>query len=560
MTLTPREWALLETLAAQPFRAFTRAELIERVFGDEAGVLERTVDAHVMNLRRRIETGCGQAGAHRDRVRRRLPLRGRAVRLSLRAQLTLAIVLVTLAVVAFVLASSRRQLVEEFARVDGVNDTSYVATAAAWLEAWYPDVRDFNWPGADSVLATLQRPPGIELVLQSMSGVVVAATRPDLRHAELSGGGNGAAHKPVVLTMRGGADGTLVRLMFDSPPSRQLHGPDGRLVGTVYSFYMPRPRHGLRVVADPARGLVGRVLLAPLLGGALLSIVLLFFAVSRLLAPLRAVTDATRRLAAGDRAARVTVAGASEVADLSHAFNRMAESLERSETTRRQMVSDVAHELRTPLTNLRCRLEAMQDGLAAADAAALRALHDETLLLARLVEDLQLLSLADAGRLPLERQRVDLREVAEGAITALAPRAETAGVGISLAAGAVTFADCDPARIGQVFRNLLANALAHTPRGGDILVTVESRDGSAWSTVRDSGEGIAPEHLPHVFDRFWRADAARTREKGGAGLGLAIVRQLVELHGGEVSATSVPGEGATFRVRLPLVASFTPSS
>ena len=242
VTLTPREWALLETLAAQPFRAFTRAELIERVFGDEAGVLERTVDAHVMNLRRRIETGCGQAGAHRDRVRRRLPLRGRAVRLSLRAQLTLAIVLVTLAVVAFVLASSRRQLVEEFARVDGGNDTSYVATAAAWLEAWYPDVRDFTWPGADSVLATLQRPPGIELVLQSMSGVVVAATRSDLRHAELSGGGNGAAHKPVVLTVRDGSSGALMRLMFDSPPSRQLHGPDGRLVGTVYSFYMPRPR------------------------------------------------------------------------------------------------------------------------------------------------------------------------------------------------------------------------------------------------------------------------------------------------------------------------------
>ena len=273
---------------------------------------------------------------------------------------------------------------------------------------------------------------------------------------------------------------------------RHAHAADVRLTAEPPAAWARRPArgHGLLLLyaaaptrpaassLDPARGLVGRVLLAPLLGGALLSIVLLFFAVSRLLAPLRAVTDATRRLAAGDRAARVTVAGASEVADLSHAFNRMAESLERSETTRRQMVSDVAHELRTPLTNLRCRLEAMQDGLAAPDAAALRALHDETLLLARLVEDLQLLSLADAGRLPLERQRVDLREVAEGAITALAPRAETAGVSISLAAGAATFADCDPARIGQVFRNLLANALAHTPRGGDIRVTVEARDGS----------------------------------------------------------------------------------
>ena len=190
MTLTPREWALLETLAAQPFRAFTRAELIERVFGDEAGVLERTVDAHVMNLRRQDRAGCGQAGAHRDRVRRRLPLRGRAVRLSLRAQLTLAIVLVTLAVVAFVLASSRRQLVEEFARVDGGNDTSYVATAAA--HGLKPGIRTCAtspgraptacWPRCSARRAS-------SWCCSRCSGVVVAATRPDLRHAELSGAG-----------------------------------------------------------------------------------------------------------------------------------------------------------------------------------------------------------------------------------------------------------------------------------------------------------------------------------------------------------------------------------
>jgi two-component system sensor histidine kinase BaeS len=229
----------------------------------------------------------------------------------------------------------------------------------------------------------------------------------------------------------------------------------------------------------------------------------------------------------------------------------MAESLEQSEAVRRQMVSDVAHELRTPLTNLRCRLEAMQDGLAASDATALRALHDETLLLSRLVEDLQLLSLADAGRLPLERQRVDLRELAAAAIAAMAPRAEADGVTLTCAGGPPAVVDCDAARIGQVFRNLIGNALAHTPRGGSVSVAIESRDGRVWAEVRDSGEGIAPEHLSHVFDRFWRADAARTREKGGAGLGLAIVRQLVQLHGGDVTVESVPGEGATFRVALP---------
>jgi two-component system sensor histidine kinase BaeS len=479
------------------------------------------------------------------------------VRLSLRAQLSVAIVLVTLAVVALVLASSRRQLVEEFARFDGGVDTSYVAQAAARLAAVVPHAGGTTWPGADSVLATVQRPPGIELVLQSSSGAVVGATREDLRHADLSGGSRG-----IVLSLHAGSGGTQLRLLFDAPPRRELHAPDGRLIGIVYSFHIPRPGRagGAGAPLDPARGLVRRVLLAPLLGGALLSMALLFFAVSRVLAPLRAVTDATRRLAAGDRASRVPVAGASEVADLALAFNHMAESLERSEATRRQMVSDVAHELRTPLTNLRCRLEAMQDGLAAPDAAALHALHEETLLLSRLVEDLQLLSLADAGRLTLERQRVDVRELAGSAIAAMAPRAEAEGLTLSFADGPPAVADCDPARIGQVFRNLLANALAHTPRGGEVRVTVEAHDGSVFATVRDSGEGIAAEHLPHVFDRFWRADAARTREQGGAGLGLAIVRELVELHGGDITAASPPGEGATLRVRLPGAASFTSPS
>lgn len=479
------------------------------------------------------------------------------MRLSLRAQLTLAIVLVTLAVMALVLASSRRQLVQEFARLDGGGDTTSVAVAAAAIQAWYAPRTRFSWADAERVLTTVKRQPGVELVLQAASGQVVGATRPDLRHAVLMQMGDN-----IVLNVRDQAGGTALRLMFNSVPRRPLFAPDGRAIGALYSFYLPgsAPGAGPGTPRAPSPGLVSRVLVLPLFLGALASIALLFFAVSRLLAPLRAVTDATRRLASGDRAARVPVTGASEMAELSTAFNRMADTLERAEATRRQMVSDVAHELRTPLTNLRCRLEAMQDGLAASDAAGLRALLDETLLLARIVEDLQLLSLADAGRLPFARMRADVRELAAGAVAALAPQAAAAGVALALADGAPAYASCDPARIAQVFRNLLANALAHTPGGGSVRVMVALLDGSVLAEVRDSGEGIAPEHLEHVFDRFWRADAARTREQGGAGLGLAIVRELVKLHGGEVSVVSTPGEGATFRVRLPVAAGFTPPS
>jgi len=477
--------------------------------------------------------------------------------LSLRAQLGLGIVLVTGAIVLLVLASSRRQLVEEFSRLEGGRDTSFVADAAARLAALAPDAHDFTWRGADSVLATVQRPRDVELVLQSSAGAVVAASRDDLRHAQLSGGSGSA----LVLTF-GDREGRTMRLMFNQPPLRQLRGADGSTTGIVYSFYMPhRQPAATGGSGDPVRGAVNRVLLWPVVGGALASVALLFFATSRALSPLGALTRATRRLATGDLASRVPVSGAAELAELSTAFNGMAEALERAEALRRQMVNDVAHELRTPLTNLRCRLEAIQDGLAHADAPALRALHDETLLLGRLIEDLQLLSLAEAGRLPLERSAADLREIAGQAVAAVRPRAETAGVRLQLADGPPVQASVDAARIGQVLRNLLVNAITHTPAGGDVRVSADSRDGAAWLEVRDHGVGLSPAQVAHVFDRFWRADPARERGRDGAGsgLGLAIVRQLVALHGGDVSVSSAPGEGACFRVRLP-AAGFMPSS
>lgn len=517
------------------------------------------------------------------------------MRLSLRVQLGLAIVLVTLAVLALVLASSQRRLVEELYRFDGGGDTTVVTRAARALEDWYPGhVRSsLSWAGADSVLEAVARPPGTELVLMSPAGFVVAASRADLRRATILPGR--AAAEPdtaaaaregtssaTVLSYREPENGALVRLLFDAPRSRELHRADGRYAGRVYAFHFRLAPAQVRqrtlqssaraarpgwlatllgqraprrpdtvsepLAADRLRG----ALVAPLLLGALASMLLLFLAASRALAPLRSLTDATRRLAAGDRTARAHVGGSTEVAELAQSFNAMADSLERSESVRRQMVSDVAHELRTPITNLRCRLEALQDGLASPDAAELRGLHDETLLLQRLVEDLQLLSLADAGRLTLHAGDGDLREIAAAAVAAFAVQAQAQGVELALAPGGSAALTCDAMRIGQVLRNLLANALAHTPAGGRVQVVVEHAGEHSRCSVRDTGSGIAPEQLPHVFERFWRADASRSRAKGGAGLGLAIARQLVELHGGTLTAASTPGEGATFTLTLPV--------
>jgi len=483
------------------------------------------------------------------------------MRLSLRAQIGIAVVIVTGATVLLVLASSRSRLVEEFSRFEGGRDTAFVAEAARQLDAWYPSAHGLAWSGADSVLATLRRPPGLELVLQNAAGQVVAATRPDLRRARLSGGDEPGGSTALVLTVRERDTDRSLRFLFDHPPARRLRGADGRVVGIVYSLYMPR-YGAFPHEREQIRGAVDRGLLLPLLAGALASIVLLVITTTSALSPLRRLTDATRRLAAGDLGSRVEVSGAAELAELSTAFNVMADGLERAEALRRQMVSDVAHELRTPLTNLRCRLEAIQDGLAPADEPGLRALHDETLLLSRLVEDLQLLSLAEAGRLALERAEQDLRPIAAQAVAAVTPRAESAGVALALADGGPARALVDAARIGQVLRNLLVNAIAHTPAGGDVRVSLETHDGEARLEVRDSGVGLTPEQQAHVFDRFWRADPARARagESAGSGLGLAIVRQLVTLHDGDVSVTSAPGGGACFRVRLPAAAGFTPSS
>jgi signal transduction histidine kinase len=233
----------------------------------------------------------------------------------------------------------------------------------------------------------------------------------------------------------------------------------------------------------------------------------------------------------------------------------MAEGLEQQERLRRTLASDISHELRTPLANIRGYLEALQEGVVAPSPGVLGSLHEEAMLLNRLVDDLQDLSLAEAGQLRLETRPVLLAPLVEAAITALTPRAAEKGIALRAALpDDLPPALADPERIGQVLRNLLANALTHTPAGGTVTTTARAAEDRSFLevTVADSGSGIPAEHLPHVFDRFYRADPSRTRATGGAGLGLAIVRQLVVAHGGEVGAESEPGSGARFRFTLPV--------
>ena len=279
-------------------------------------------------------------------------------------------------------------------------------------------------------------------------------------------------------------------------------------------------------------------------------------AVRRMAAPIGEVMEAADRVAGGDYSTRVQVRGPGEVGRLAHSFNQMTERLQANETQRRALLADVAHELRTPLSVIRGNVEGMLDGVYPADEAHLGPVLEETAVMARLLDDLQILSTAEAGVLRLHRERLDPVALAQDTTAAFRTRADRAGVGLACRAAApVPEVDVDPVRIGEVLANLLTNAIRHTPQGGSVEVVVGPAPGGVAFAVSDTGPGIDARELPHVFDRF-----VKSADSGGAGLGLAIARSLVQAHGGQITAESAPGQGTTMRFVLPAVESSTGSS
>jgi signal transduction histidine kinase len=273
----------------------------------------------------------------------------------------------------------------------------------------------------------------------------------------------------------------------------------------------------------------------------------------RVTSPIDALAKAARRLGRGDFSQRVRVQGEGEVAALAQAFNSMAADLEYAEQLRRNMVADVAHELRTPLSNIQGYLEAIQDGLVEPDGAAIRSLNEEASLLSRLVDELQELSLAEAGELKLVYQAEDVANLVKQAIAPWQPQMAAKEVSLSLdLPGDLPLVNIDWQRINEVLHVLLENAVAHTPKGGIISVAARARAKWVEISVSDTGEGIPAEDLPHIFERFYRVDKSRTRATGGSGLGLTIARRLVEAHGGTITAQSKLGKGSRFSFTIPV--------
>jgi len=382
-----------------------------------------------------------------------------------------------------------------------------------------------EWAGIQPYVEQMATLSGQRIVLTDGRGVVVADSAGELvgtRPApEWSGG--------VLLMLRGGTK-----------------------LGTAYITPPPPPAE-----ADPTsvQNLSGSVNLFLIWGGILsfgVAMALTFVMSRQISAPLSALTAAARRLGQGDFSRRVDIRGKDEVGELAQTFNSMADDLMRAEQLRRNLVADAAHELRTPVSNIRGYMEAIRDGVMQPDASTLDSVYEESLLLSRLIEDLQELALADAGELHLFRQPEDISEVIKKAASAIHPEvnAKRISLAVDLPEG-LPLCDIDSHRIGQVLRNLLNNAAAHTAEGGAINITAREVGNQVEVAVADNGQGIPPDDLLHIFERFYRVDRSRARRTGGSGLGLTVAKRLVEAHGGKIEVQSMPGEGSRFTFTVP---------
>jgi signal transduction histidine kinase len=309
---------------------------------------------------------------------------------------------------------------------------------------------------------------------------------------------------------------------------------------------------------DPARVFPGRFLLGNLtpylIGFTLISIVVGILLSRSVSAPLSKLADAARSIGRRDLSRRVEVRGSQEIQEVAQAFNEMAADLQQAEILRQNLLADVAHELRTPITVIQGNLQAILDDVYELDKAEIAQLYDQTRQLTHLVDDLRELAQAEARQLPLEMIPVDLSVLASDVAAIYESIAEVQQIQLQTRISkGLPLIQGDRARLMQCLQNLLNNAFRHTPAGGVVTLSVQQQEKILEVSVQDSGSGIAPEHLLHVFDRFYRVDPARARETGGTGLGLAITRAIIQNHGGTISAVSAgEGQGSTFTISLPI--------
>lgn len=442
---------------------------------------------------------------------------------SLRVRVLLMLLLVVVIAVGVVAIFASRRTTGEFQRYVEAGGVMRVRRIEVMLGIFY--LQHGGWTGVQPVIEKAAQVTDARIVLAGPDGFAVADSERKLIGQPVGRAGMGPA-VPIA------PQGVLAGVAYVTPgPSRSATAGEAAFLGAV--------NRALWLAALAAGG--AAVLLAVTLS-------------RRVLTPVEALTVAARRMERGDLAQRVDVHSADEIGELAHAFNSMAEGLTRLEQLRRNMVSDVAHELRGPLAGLQGYLEALRDGVTAPTPAVLDIVHGEAMRLQRLVDDLQELAAAEAGTLTLMRRSVAVAEIIDRVLHVFESQTSAKRLAIRIdLAPHLPSVEADPDRVEQILRNLMANAIAYTPPRG--VLTVAARAATSQEveiSVADTGIGIEPEDLPLVFERFYRADRSRTRSTGGSGLGLTIVKQLVEAHGGHVKITSTVGEGTCVAFTLPL--------
>ncbi|XEC96564.1 sensor histidine kinase [Paenibacillus tarimensis] len=325
----------------------------------------------------------------------------------------------------------------------------------------------------------------------------------------------------------------------------------------AYLYYYDQEVAGMAKMRIAVRDAVTILLFAGAVILVLLSLAVAYWLSKRLTAPLRVLLPAIDRLGKGQYGVQAPVISKDEYGKVAEAFNDMSKQLQRAEEVRRNLAADVAHELRTPITIIRGKLDLIQQRGRQIPPESLLPLQDDLIRLTRLVDDLHQLSLAEAKKLPLDRKPTNMQELMERIVERMIPDAEAKGIEITFECKSeYSRLNVDPNRITQVFLNLLVNAVRYTREGGTVRLTMGTITNAQGSwlriTVADSGIGIAPGHLPFLFNRFYRTDNARTRNSGGMGLGLAIAKEFVHAHQGTIDVESEPGQGTIFTVMLPI--------
>ncbi len=406
--------------------------------------------------------------------------------------------------------------------------------AAKALGLWYS--KHGSWRGVDVELRTLSP----SAMLFSPQGVFLAAALPGVEAVTL----DARDHSIARLTFSRG--GKVAQVLLSDWHGIPVTDRRRRVVAQIFEVPIPavRAEEPLQVLARQLWLAILCAIIAALLVAAILA--------RNILAPVYRLRDAATALHGGDLSRRVHAGGPAEIEELAHHFNAMAEHLERSEELRKRMISDLAHELRTPLTNIRAMLEAMEDGHMAPTKTTLHSLSEEAMLLARLVNDLQDMSLADAGQFSFQISNVSMLDCAESAVASLEAAALEKKIEITVQSNGVNgMVLADETRLRQVIVNMLSNAIRLSPKRSKITIAVSHAGSFVKVAVHDEGPGLSQEALTSAFERFYRADESRARASGGAGLGLAIAKQLVEALGGTIGAENNAGKGATFWFTLP---------